>query len=679
MKTDNFFSELKRRNVYKVAVTYAVVAWVLIQAASILFPTFDAPTWAMKVFVAAIILGFPIALVIAWAFETTPIGITRTETADGMPSIPGEKKRAWIVVVLVCGAISIGLFFLGRHSAVSSKSESTELLAKSIAVLPFENLSDDKANAYFATGIQDEIMTRLAKIADMKVISRTSTLQYQSKPGNLSEIAKQLGVAHVLEGSVQKAGDQVRVNVQLINAVNDAHVWAEIYDRKLTDIFGVESEIAKSIAESLQAKLTGREEQALAVKPTNNPDAYDAYLRALALEARIDPNNLPEKVISAYEQAVKLDPAFALAWARLSRLNANLYFGNYDTTAPRRDAAKRALDEAQKLQPNSPETLLALAYYQYWVLREFELAQTTLGLVTKMLPGSSEVPQALAAIARRQGHWNESITYWEQALALDPRNIELLSEAASTYVMVRQFQPALKLYDRALDIRPNDPDLMVAKAGIYQGEGNLEEAAKSLPEVDALTALWTAFSAKVDQLILERHYSEAVQLLQTRLAQYHFGFETEKGVLQLRLAYVQRLSGDSAGAKVTGEQARQILEPLAKNQPDNGLLAAVMSQVYAALGDKVAAVREAERTIAIGVSSKDAVHGPTAEENLAGINTMFGENSRAISILARLLQTPYSAGNYGTPLTPALLKLDAFWDPLRADPTFRKLYEEENR
>ena len=266
---------------------------------------------------------------------------------------------------------------------------------RSIAVLPFENLSRDADNGYFAEGIQEEILTRLAKIGDLKVISRTSTQRYQNKPRDLVEIAKQLGVATILEGSVQKAGDQVRVNVQLINAQTDSHLWADTYDRKLTDIFGVESEIAKRIAESLQAKLTGREEQALAVKPTNNPEAYDAYLRGLAFEARIGTTRamLYGRAISFYERAVQLDPNFAIAWARLSRVHALLYFNRFDaTTAARRDAAKSALENAQKLQPNSPETLLALGYYQYWVLRDYGLAKTTFERVSKMLPGSSEVP-----------------------------------------------------------------------------------------------------------------------------------------------------------------------------------------------------------------------------------------------------------------------------------------------
>src|SRR5262249_41831141 len=451
----NFFAELKRRNVYKVAIAYGVVAWLLIQVATQTFPFFEIPNWMVRAVVLLLILGFPVALILAWAFELTPEGIKRTEDVDLSKSIrrkTGRKLDFLIIAVLLL--VIAGLLFQRFHPKVSPAFPSS--LEKSIAVLPFENLSEDKANAYFADGIQEEILTRLAKIADLKVISRTSTQRYQSKPGNLSEIAKQLGVANILEGSVQKAADQVRVNVQLVNAQTDSHLWAETYDRKLTDIFGVESEIAKGIAESLQAKLTGREEQALAVKPTNNPEAYDAYLHGLAFEARSSySNDALRKTIDFYEQAVQLDPNFAVAWARLSRAHSFFYFKHFDTTT-RRDAAKKALESAQKLQPNSPETLLTLGYYQYLVLRDYAAAKTTFELVSKLLPGSSEVPDALGAVTRREGHWDESVAYWEQALALDPRNVVLSVELAWTYSVLRQFPAALKLYDRALDITPND-------------------------------------------------------------------------------------------------------------------------------------------------------------------------------------------------------------------------------
>ena len=392
-----------------------------------------------------------------------------------------------------------------------------------VAVLPFENLSADPDNAYFADGIQEEILTRLASIAGLKVISHTSTQQYQSEPRNLREIANQLGVANILEGSVQKAADQVRVNVQLVNAQTDSHLWAETYDRKLTDIFGVESEIAKGIAEALQAKLTGREEQALSDKPTNNPEAYEAYLRGLAFEAR-NPYSKDRmaKAIGFYEQAVQLDPKFALAWARLSRMDAVLYFFRVDPTdAARGDAAKRALENAQKLQPNLPETQLALGYYQYYVLRDYRLAETTFDGVIKRLPGSSEARRALGLIARREGKWGESIAYFEQALALDPRNVELLAFAADTYAMLRQFPAALKLYDRSLDIMPDVLDTIGAKVSIYQAQGDLQEAAKFLSAINAQTPPGI-FSNKIRQLQFERNYGEAIRLLQARLTQFHY-------------------------------------------------------------------------------------------------------------------------------------------------------------
>jgi TolB-like protein len=584
-----------------------------------------------------------------------------------------ELSRGWIYVVIIAGAISVTLFFLGRYAAsFGAGAHRTESSGKSIAVLPFENLSDDKGNAYFATGIQDEIMTRLAKIADLKVISRTSTQQYQSKPGNLSQIAKQLGVAHVLEGGVQKVGEQVRVNVQLIRADRDSHRWAETYDRKLTDIFGVESDIAKSIAQSLQVKLSGREEQAFGIKPTDNPEAYDAYLRGLAAEGEsTDSVYSTQKAISFYKRAVRLDPAFGLAWNRLSRAHSILYPSFGDST----EAGKRALETAQKLQPDSPETVLALAQYQYSELHDYDAAKTTFLRVSKMLPGSSEIPAVLAQIARHQGKWEETVAYYGQALVLDPRNAELLTEAADNYEDLRRFDNALKLYDRALDIRPNDADLLASKAGIYQAQGNLTEAAKCLGNVNALTPSYEAVPAKVAQLVFERNYREVVQLLETRFAQFQFGSELEVGIFQEFLASSRLLTGDIPGAKASAEQARKILEVLRQNQPDNDFPAIFLSRAYAILGEKDSAYKEAERVSAL--LQNDAIRRPGAEENLALIEASFGDNAPAISILAHLLQIPYQSSIYATPVTPALLRLDPTWDALRSDPAFQKLCQDK--
>jgi serine/threonine protein kinase len=562
------------------------------------------------------------------------------------------------------------------------------IIPKSVAVLPFENLSDDSDNAYFAEGIHEEILTRLASIAGLKVISRTSTQQYQSKPRNLAEIAKQLGVAHILEGSVQKVADQVRVNVQLINAQTDSHLWAETYDRKLTDIFGVESEIARGITAALQTKLTGREEQALAVQPTNNPEAYDAYLRGLAFEARtIRQIDLRRQVIGFYERAVQLDPNFALAWARLSRAQAFLYNEHEDTTPPtRRDAAKSALENAQRLEPNSPETLLALGYYQYWVLGDYGLAKTTFKDLSKLLPGNSEIPAALGHVTQSE---DERIAYFEQGLALDPRNMNLLVGAAETYAMRRQFPVAIKLYARALDVIPNDPELRAFKATMYQAEGNLQESAKLLIDVNERTTSGIAFETKLCQLRLERNHAEAIRLLQARRAQVPSAFQMESGTFPpdyaiktlylFHLAFAQRLVGDMAGAKATAEQARNTLEPLCKEKPDNPDLEIQLALTDAVLGERDSALREAERANMLSPRAEDNVVGPPYDDILALIQTVLGENSRAISTLTPLLQTPGKSYFYDTPVTPALLRLDPIWDPLRADPAFQKLCEEKQK
>jgi TolB-like protein/Tfp pilus assembly protein PilF len=662
-----FFEELKRRKVYRVAIAYIVMSWALAQGLAQVLPVFDISNSVIRAVIALLLIGFPVALVLAWVFDVTPQGIKVTPA-------PGAHWRRNLILLIGAGVIvsaSAGFLLLPR--AIRQKVD------KSVAVLPFQNLSSDPDNAYFADGIQQEVLTRLAKIADLKVISRASTQQYQSKPDNVAEIAKELGVANILEGTVQKAADQVRVNVHLVNAQTGSQLWAETYDRKLSDIFVVESEIAKGIAESLQATLTGREEQALAARPTNNPEAYDAYLRGLAYEARGNySSDALFKAIDYYDLAVQLDPNFALAWARLSGAHALLYFNRGDTTAARRDAAREALENAQRLQPDSPETLLFVGYYQYWVLRDYAMAKATFGRVSKMLPGNSEVSYALGAVARREGLWDESVTYWERGLALDPRNTALLTEVAWTYAALRQFPAALKLYDRAVNILPNEPSLLALKASIYQAEGNLQEAATSLGHVSGETNSNEAVRIKLTQLRLERNPTEATQFVQARQARLQFAFGIDKGIKQVGNALVYRLAGETASEKADAEQARNTLELLRNDQPDNALAAAALSVAYAILGEKASALNEAKRAITLLPSSKDRVSGPGLEENLALVETIIGENSRAISTLTRLLQTPYGGWLYSpAPITPALLRLDPIWDPLRADPAFQKLCEEK--
>ncbi|HEU0273994.1 MAG TPA: tetratricopeptide repeat protein [Candidatus Udaeobacter sp.] len=665
-----FFEELQRRKVYRVAAAYVVAAGFLIQMASATFPAWELPNWSLRLVIVLLLIGFPVAVILAWAYDITAQGIQIT------PRTGAHRRRNLILLIATAVIVSAAAGFFLLRGAVWHEGR----IDKSVAVLPFQNLSSDRENAYFADGIQQEVLTRLAKIADLKVISRASTQQYQSEPGNLAEIARQLGVANILEGSVQKAGNQVRVNVHLVNAQTGSQLWADTYDRKLSDIFAVESDIAKGIAESLQATLTGGEEQALAANPTHNPEAYDAYLRGLAFEARSNySSDAMYKAIDFYDLAVRLDPNFALAWARLSGAHALLYFNRGDTTVARRDAAKEALEQAQKLQPNSPETLLFLGYYQYWILHDYKLAKATFARVSKMLPGSSEVSYALGAIARREGRWTEAVAYWERGLALDPRNTVLLTEVAFTYAALRQFPKAIDLYDRALDILPNEGYLLASKASLYQAQGNLQESAKLLVNVNAQTNSDPAFRVKMAQLRLERNQVEAIRFEQLREAHPHFTSTMDKGIKQGGAALFHRIVGDMTSAKAAAEQARITLEPIRREQPDNAFVAASLAIVYGILDEKDLALKEAERATAIVPSSRDRLAGPGFDENMALVEMIVGDTGNAVSILTRLLQTPYAGWIYSpAPITPAFLRLDPIWDPLRADPAFQKLCEEKN-
>ena len=580
-----------------------------------------------------------------------------------------------LVTSLVALGMAIG-WSIWKNQLVPNKAGTP----KGVAVLPFENLSPDPDNGYFAEAIHEEILARLAAVHDLKVIARNSTQQYQRKPRNLHEIAKQLGVSNILEGSVRREADQLRVNVQLISAQTNSYIWVDTYNRKVTDVAAVEGEIARGIAESLQVKLSAREARALAVKRTNNLEAYDAYLRGLAFDAHSAYSNAAQrKAIDAYERAVQLDPAFALAWARLSRADAALYFIRADQTPARRDAARRALENAQELDSSLPEAQLALGYYQYWVLRDYGLAKDTFAHLREMLPGSSDVLYALGLVTRRQGRWDESIAYFEQCLTLDPRNAEVLGNAGWTYAMLRRFPDALRFYDRALEIAPNDLDLVAAKAGIYQVNSNLKEAAALLTGINVQSPI-QPFITKMTQLRLERNHNEAVRLLQARQAQFQFASESDKATNDVILSFAQWLAGDTAGAKATAGQARNVLDRLCLEQPDNSFLAQQLALANAALGEKETALSEAEHATTLLPSARDPLSGPTREEVLALIQMMFGDGTRSISILSRLLQTPYISWLYGPmPATPAVLKLDPVWDPLRADPAFQKLCEEKQK
>jgi serine/threonine protein kinase/Tfp pilus assembly protein PilF len=553
----------------------------------------------------------------------------------------------------------------------------TRPATKGIAVLPFENLSHDPDNAYFADGIQEEILTRLASIADLKVISRTSTQRYESKPRNLPEIAKQLGVANILEGSVQKAAGQVRVNVQLVNAQTDSHLWAETYDRKLTDIFSVESEIAKGIVASLQAKLTGREEQALAVKPTNDPEAYDAYLRGLAYTLKTLPTSANALAAQKYlREAVKLDPKFALAWALLSQVNARGYMTqSLQPTVALREEARQAADTALTLQPDLGEAVLAKGSYYYFCLKDYDTAVRYFEQAHQLLPNSSRIPESLAYVARRRGQWDRSESYFNEAEKLDPRNVYLLTQHAATYIYRRRFPEGLRKLEQVLDITPDDVDALTLKASIAQAEGDLPRASALLAPLRPGADDSTAVETQVYQAILERQPASIIPRLKEILANPDPALGYINGGLRFWLGWAQEAAGDHAAAQETWRQARSELESFLKEQPENYTLIDYLALTNMGLGDKGSALALSERGIAMNPVEKDAMTGLFPIEILARVAARMGEPDRAIAALQKLLSVPYAGVVGNLPLTPALLRLDPMFDPLRNDPRFQKLCE----
>jgi len=463
------------------------------------------------------------------------------------------------------------------------------------------------------------------------------------------------------------------VNVQLIKAANDSHLWADTFDRKLTDIFSVESEVAKAIAEQLRAKLTGREEQAIAAKPTSNQEAYDAYLRGLALEPRgWYSAEAKETLRRSYAEAVRLDPKFVAAWARLARIDSLMVFLGTDATQERRDAARHALDTAIKLQSDSTDTLLAQGYYDYWVLRDYPKAKDLFAQVRNRLPNSGEVPSALALVARRQGLWDESLNYSDQALTFDPRNPQLLADRAWTYAIIRRFDDALKTSDRLLKISPTDPDATAYRAAIFHAQGKLDEAQQLLSGLHPDFANDSVTEILIQHWLFNRDYSKLIETLQPALTDLGIT-ATGRALYREAIGFAQLRSGDKAAANQTLLQARSDLELLKQRDANNPELVAHLGAVNAYLGEKETALRQAENAVALLPASQDAVIGPALEEDLARVEAEVGENDRAIARLQKLLKTPYSSVSHTGPITPALLRLHPSWDPLRGDPRFEKL------
>src|ERR1039457_5761467 len=645
----SFFAELQRRHVYKVGAAYAVAGWLLVQVVTQVFPIFEVSTLVQRIIVLAIVAGFPLALILSWLFDITSQGIVRTGMLPASGEAPAlqrerlgiDRKLNYVLGALLLVASAyfaaerVGLINGSRKASIAA----TAILEKSIAVLPFENRSEDKANAYFADGIQDEILTRLSKIADLKVISRTSTQHYKSAPENLPEIARQLGVANIVEGSVQKNGDAVRVNVQLIKAADDSHLWAETFDLKLADIFCVETEVAKAIADQLRAKVTGQEEQVMAAKPTDNPQAYDAYLRGLAYNLKAQ--NSPANSLGAQKhlrEAVRLDPKFALSWALLSYVDAVGYIGvTFQPTESLQEEARQAAETALTLQPNLGEGLIAKGFYYYAYQKDYPTAVRYFEQARPLLPNSSRIPESLAYVARRGGQWEQSESFFNQAERLDPRNVHLLTQHALSYLLLRRFAEAQRKLDQVLNITPDDVDTLAVKGSIAQAEGDLPRASAILGPLHPAADNTAALETQVYQAILERHPDQIISRLKEILARPDPAVGYFNGELRFWLGWVQQVGGDQAAAQESWRQAHSELEPFLKEQPDNYNLMGDLALVEMGLGNKATALSMAERAMAATPIESEVVDGPGPIEILARVAAQTEEPDRAIAALKKLL------------------------------------------
>lgn len=620
-------------------------------------------------------------IVLPW--EHRDGGSRRPEVSPAKAAIENQPSKIAPATIAVLALLAIGAGWwwttLPHKNVASPATAGTQpqnIPAKSIAVLPFENRSEDKANAYFADGIQDEILTRLSKIADLKVISRTSTQHYKSAPENLHEIAQQLGVANIVEGSVQKNGDAVRVNVQLIKAANDSHLWAETYDRKLTDVFVVESEVARTIAEQLQAKLTGAEEQIIAAKPTDNLEAYDAYLHGLTYRltaARSSANDLASQ--KYLREAVRLDPGFALSWALLSFVDASGYVSlSLQPTEALREEARQAAQTALRLQPNLGEALNANGYYHYACLKDYDTAERYFAQARQLLPNSSQIPESLAYLSRRRGQWDRSESYFNEAEGLDPRNVSLLTQHALSYIALRRFPETLRKLDQVLDITPEDAYPIALKANIAQLEGDLARAAALLAPLHPNADNTQVLETQAYQAILERNPGSIIARLKEVLANPDPALGYNIGDLRFYLGWAQEVAGDHPAAQESWRQARNELEPLLKLQPGNYLLINALAFSELGSGDKAAALALAESAMTGDPIGSDALVGARPLEIFARIMAQTRDADRAIANIQKLLSIPYAGPmTRQLPLTPALLRLDPMFDPIRNDPRFQEL------
>src|SRR2546425_2402469 len=658
-----FFEEVKRRKVYRVAVAYVIAAGGIIQLASAAFPAWELPNWSLRLVIVLLLIGFPIALILAWAFDITSQGVKTTPA----PAALGSHLRRNVIMLVATGIIisaAAGFFLLPRASA--------RKIDKSIAVLPFENLSDEKGNAYFADGIQDDILTNLSKIGDLKVISRTSVMPYRGHTSNIREIAKTLGVSSVLEGSVRREGNRVRVNVQLINANNDEHLWANNYDRDLTDVFAIQTDLAREIASALQAKLSPTEKAQMERKPTENGEAYLAFVQAHNLQNAVEDLEKLKQSEQLYARAIELDPKFALAIARYSQLESWIIH-TFERTIERRERARALAQQALQLQPDLPEAHLAMGFSLYYGDNDFEGALKEFEIAQRDLPNEAEGYLALGSIQRRLGKWPESNASLEKAASLDPKDSWVLQNLALSYQTLRDFDAANKTIDRGLEVNPDGLGLWEIKSKLAIAEkGDLSVAERAFQAVKSIPMnneeKLRIAGGRLDVFLLERKYEEALHEAESLSDGLLAGIPAALCGKYYLVGFARKALHDEAGARAALLKAKDLVQVLLKQSSDSPDLHIQLAKVLAYLGEKDAALTEARRATEILPESKDAFGGPEITEGAAEVCAVVGENARALELLDGLLSRP-------SPVTVALLKLSPAWDPLRKDPRFQALID----
>jgi TolB-like protein len=656
-----FVAELQRRKVYRVAAAYIIAAGFIIQIGSAVFPAWELPNWAFRLIVVLLLIGFPISLILAWAYDVTPQGIRTTPTT----SAPGAHRRRNLLMLIATGVVisaAAGFFILPR--AVAHKVD------KSIAVLPFQNLSGDQENAYFADGVQDDVLTNLSKISDLKVISRTSVMQYRGQATNIREIGKALGVSNILEGSVRRSGKRIRVNVQLIDANTDEHLWANDYDRDVTDVFAIQSDLAREIATALQAKLSPAEKSQMTRKPTENGEAYLAFVQAHNLSCAFEDFEKLKQSGQLYERAITLDSNFALAIARYSQLESWILH-TFDPAAARREKARALAERALQLQPELPEAHLARGCSYYYgdndydaALKEFEIAQ-------RGLPNESEIYLYIGSIQRRQGKWADSTANLEKAVGLNPKDIWPLQNLTYNYMVLRNYDKANQTIDRALALNPTSLELLEVKSKLAVAEkGDLSvaekafETAKSIPMTNE-QKLKTA-SGRVEVFLLERKYKEGLQVAESLPDDQVAGFPGAVWSKYFYVGFARKSLHDDEGARTAFLKAKSAVQEQLARSPDAPELHIQLAKALAFLSEKDAALAEARRASALLPESKDAFGGPEITEGVAQVHAVLGDNDRAIEILDGLLSRPSGVTAQG-------LKVNPIWDPLRNDPRFQVL------